>query len=388
MKLLRPNYLVFEPRESPELALRQLVSASPDEGAVRWIALAPHLGSEREVDAGDLAVFAALPPGALVDEDALALRFGAQRVARLVEEGLLLGEHAGHADWRQRDARLRQAGWWGPAALAQVFGRWDAVDVSAIERQEGPRNVQRLMAENGMPPPEALAVGAEGARLALPAPRAGALDELLAARVTCRNFDGDAGLDAGELATVLHRVFAAQGTQELAPGATMLKKTSPSGGGLHPIEAFVLVQRVDGVASGLYHYHCQAHALEPMASLSTEAAAAAARELVAGQAWFANAPVLVLMAARYPRTYWKYRHHAKAWKVVQLDAGHLSQTLYLSATDLGLGAFVTAAINDGCAERLFALDGLDIAPVAVCGFGRRAAQVVTRELDPRGRAAR
>ena len=32
--------------------------------------------------------------------------------------------------------------------------------------------------------------------------------------------------------------------------------------------------------------------------------------------------------------------------MVHLDVGHLSQTMYLSATELGLGCFVTAAIND------------------------------------------
>jgi hypothetical protein len=73
---------------------------------------------------------------------------------------------------------------------------------------------------------------------------------------------------------------------------------------------------------------------------------------------------------------------------VQLDAGHLSQTLYLSATDLDLGAFVTAAINDACAERLFGLDGLDIGPIAVSGFGARAAQVGVREFDPQGLSRR
>jgi putative peptide maturation dehydrogenase len=187
---------------------------------------------------------------------------------------------------------------------------------------------------------------------------------------------------------VLHRVFGAQASRELAPGATMLKKHSPSGGGLHPIEAFLLVQRVEGVAPGLYHYQCVRHELERVCELSVQEAAAAANELVAGQSWFANAPVLVLMAARFPRTFWKYRNHAKAWKVIQLDAGHLSQTLYLSATELGYGAFITGAINDCCAERLFGLDGMTSGAIAVSGFGKRDAGAANFEFDPLGKAPR
>ena len=168
----------------------------------------------------------------------------------------------------------------------------------------------------------------------------------------------------------------------------MLKKNSPSGGGLHPVEAFVLAQRVDGLAPGLYHYQCVDHSLEPMQPLREADASTLAHELVAGQPWFANAPVLVLMAARFDRTFWKYPNHAKAWKVVQLDAGHLSQNFSLGATDLGYGAFVTAAINDACAERAFGLDGVRSGAIAVCGFGRRATQGANVELDPLGKAVR
>jgi SagB-type dehydrogenase family enzyme len=94
------------------------------------------------------------------------------------------------------------------------------------------------------------------------------------------------------------------------------------------------------------------------------------------------------MAARFERSFWKYREHAKAWRVIQLDAGHLSQTLYLSATELGLGAFVTGAINDRHAERLFGFDGLATGAVAACGFGPRVSRVATIEFDPLGRVRR
>lgn len=383
MQLRRPHYLVFEPRERAVQSLQCLLAADGGAVEVEWIALAPHLGQEVVVPAEDLAVFQALGPGEETSQAACSARFGEARIARLVAAGLLLGEDPAHAEWRARDRRLRDAGWWGPAALAQVFGRWEGVDVSAVEREEGPRTATMLVEANGPPPPEALALGPAHARIALPLAQDTSFDAVLQARLTCRNFDPDARLSLAEAATLLRRVFGAQAVLELAPGARVCKKTSPSGGGLHPIEAFVLAQRVDGLGVGLYHYHALDHALEPIAALSTEAAAAHAHALVAGQPWFAQAPVLVLMAARFPRTYWKYREHAKAWKVVQLDAGHLSQTLYLSATERGLGAFVTAAINDEAAERLFGLDGLDIGPVAVSGFGARADARAVRELDPR-----
>src|SRR5690606_20729337 len=142
-------------------------------------------------------------------------------------------------------------------------------------------------------------------------------------------------------------VWGALGTHELAPGAVVVKKTSPAGGGMHAVEAYALVQRVEGLTPGLYHYLPMQHALEPLQAMTGDEAAGWAHRFVAGQAWFRDAPVLVVMVARFDRLFWKYRRHAKAWRVVHLDVGHLSQTMYLSATELGLGAFVTAAINDG-----------------------------------------
>jgi hypothetical protein len=55
-----------------------------------------------------------------------------------------------------------------------------------------------------------------------------------------------------------------------------------------------------------------------------------------------------------------------------MDAAHLSQTLYLVATELGL--FVTAAINGANIEERLGLDGCNEGAVAVSGCGRRAAR--------------
>jgi nitroreductase len=52
-----------------------------------------------------------------------------------------------------------------------------------------------------------------------------------------------------------------------------------------------------------------------------------------------------------------------------MDAAHLSQTFYLVATELGLGPFVTAAINGSDIEEDLGLDGVSEGAIAICGCG-------------------
>jgi putative peptide maturation dehydrogenase len=162
----------------------------------------------------------------------------------------------------------------------------------------------------------------------------------------------------------------------------LLKKGVPSAGGLHAVEAYLLIQRVEGIPAGLYHYQPIAHALEPVRELDASEAASLARRFVAAQAYYAGAPLQIALVARFERNFWKYRNHAKAYRAVILDAGHLSQALYLAATELDLGAFITAAINEVEIEQAFGLEPMTEGPLAVCGFGVRAQERETVEFDP------
>ena len=387
MKLKRPGMLMIQREDPPALSMQRLLSG--DAAATGWRALAPHLGHEVPLQLQDLAVFDFLAAGDSLSREELSQRFGVERIDFLLESGLLLGDDAKHHDLLQRDRLLGETGWWAPAAVAHRFGRWQGVDVGAEQQRRGRRKIGNLIELNGPPPSEVLDLRPREDWHSLPDASKTDLDDLLARRTTCRNFDPDQVMPVSDFASLMHRVYGAQAVQALAPGMTALKKNSPSGGGLHPIEAYVLVQRLQSVPPGLYHYHSTGHALQPLKLLDAASAAAHARELVAGQDWFATAPVLVLMAARFKRNFWKYRNHAKAWRAIHLDAGHLSQNLYVSATELGCGAFVTAAINDECAERLFELDGITQGAIAVCGFGRRSELPgVAVEFDPLGKAVR
>jgi SagB-type dehydrogenase family enzyme len=148
-----------------------------------------------------------------------------------------------------------------------------------------------------------------------------------------------------------------------------LKRTSPSAGGLHPIEAWPLVLNVAGVDPGFHHYDARRHALVLVEPLERDTAKALAAGYVCGQTYFATAHVLLALVVRFARSYWKYRGHPKAYASILLDAGHLSQTLYLVATERRLGAFVTTVVNNAEIDERLGVDGIDEGTVAVCGLG-------------------
>lgn len=386
MKVRRCMSVFFEPRETTRFDLGSLLSGGNGLVQTRcWYALAPHLAGELAVSEAEMAAVGTYGPeqwvtpgqgeGADTGLDPL--------LQRLLETGLLISDAPANQDHRDADERYRALHWWPLAAVMHHAARWDGVDSVDSMQRLGTNTVAGLVQHCGVPPSATIERDGSGPDLALPRQPRQALDDLLAQRVTCRNFDTARPLSQVLLSQMLERVFAAQGISRQGEGVEFLKKHTPSGGSLHATEAYLLVQRVEGIAPGLYHYRPTDHALRPLPTPEQPLEEFASKAL-AGQHWFAQAPVLVIYAPRIARSHWKYRNHPKAYRALTLDVGHLSQTLYLSATDLGLGAFVTSAINEVQLEQALGLQALEQGPIAVGGFGWRAAQQEIAEFDPAG----
>lgn len=344
----------------------------------QWMALAPHLGEAVALEPAEIDALARCPSSRWLSAHELGI--AAETLAALCAKGLLLSQEPGDGA-AQRDEVLRGMHWKGLSAVAHMFSRWHGVDARAAERNLAAQGM--ALPTDAAPP--AVEAGTGATRLALPAPADSALEQLLLARTTCRNY-ADTPLRTGQLGQVLQRSFGARASGAFAAGLTLLKKGVPSAGGLHPVEALLLLRKVDGLACGLYRYDPVEHALLLHQALSQAEADALALQFVAGQEYFAGAPVLLALTARLRRNFWKYREHAKAWRAVVLDAGHLSQTWYLAATELQLGAFITAAVNEVDIEQAFGLDPLQHGVIAVCGCGMPARPDEV-EFDPLSLAA-
>jgi SagB-type dehydrogenase family enzyme len=227
------------------------------------------------------------------------------------------------------------------------------------------RGLLRLARSKPMPKPIKRYPQAEQVRL--PAPTlnsefSGALTE----RRTWRKFSKKP-VELSLLGNLLGLTWGVSRWVEIPMVGTVAVKSSPSGGALHPIEAYVLARNVNGLRSGLYHYSAADHRLE---LLRRGAESRQITEYLANQFWYGGAAFVVFMTAVFARTRWKY-DYARAYRAVLIEAGHLCQTFCLTATWLGAAPFCTMAFADSKIEKALGVDGIAESAIYVTGAGLR-----------------
>jgi SagB-type dehydrogenase family enzyme len=205
-------------------------------------------------------------------------------------------------------------------------------------------------------------------QLALPAvgaPRADVpFDAVVAARRSARSFSGD-GLTREEISRLLLQTYGRTGELRLPGGHVLPLRAAPSAGALYPGELYLAIRPGSGVPAGVYHYEVPAHALARLEEGDPEPRL---RELLVQRDLLQSVAVVVLIAAVFPRTSWKYGE--RGYRYALLDIGHLAQNLLLSCTAMGLAATTTGGFCDDGANALLDLDGVEESVVYVALLGR------------------
>jgi len=255
--------------------------------------------------------------------------------------------------------------------LANIWSDWlpygsfhfATKDVNFLSQKHGRRLFEGYLRESAQPPFFKRYSGVTHLSLPTCLPIRGEFLNVLFRRKTHRNFS-KANVSLEDVSRLLYYTWGVTGYHETLFGQ-LPHKTSPSGGARHPGEVYLLAMRVKGLPSGLYHYDPKAHRLNLLRKGQMRKKAAA---YCVAQQHASRAAALFLMTAVFPRSMWKYRF-ARAYRVVTLDAGHLCQTLCLTATFLGLAPFCTAALKDTLIERDLGLDGITESVMYVAGVG-------------------
>jgi SagB-type dehydrogenase family enzyme len=206
-------------------------------------------------------------------------------------------------------------------------------------------------------------------------PRNTGLAQLLRDRRSVRSFDAEKPITLAELAQFLDatsRIYATFESKleelgEESPVISYAVKPYPGAGGAYELELYLAVDRCEGLARGFYHYDAAAHALAKIeAPMPAFEALLTSAEFAIGAS--AAPQVLVTIAARFGRISWKYS--AVAYALILKDVGVLTQTLYLMATEMGLGGCAIGSTNVELFAKMTGLDFTTEGPVGHFALGR------------------
>jgi len=143
-------------------------------------------------------------------------------------------------------------------------------------------------------------------------------------------------------------------------------RITPSAGGLYPIEIYPVLNNVEDLQNGLYHYNIPEHSLEFLkeGDLRKEVA-----EGCLGQNMAYKSAVNFIWTAMIERSKWKYLQ--RCYRYIYLDCGHIGQNLYLVAEALGLGACTIGAIFDDELNEILDINGINETAIYVGVVGKK-----------------
>jgi len=180
------------------------------------------------------------------------------------------------------------------------------------------------------------------------------LSQIVAQRASRRKFIDDS-LSLEELSFLLWATQGMRKASTMRDGILRTFRTVPSAGARHPLETYVVVRKVNGLAEGLFRYLPVEHKLV----LEREEIGLAARVAHAcrDQRFIGTGAAVFVWTTIPYRCEWRYSIVAS--KLIALDAGHLCQNLYLAAESIGAGACAIAAYNQKQMDELLGVDGED-----------------------------
>ena len=219
----------------------------------------------------------------------------------------------------------------------------------------------------GISPPPALRPSVFRETIALERPDLSALMQQSAslaavqeARRSVRTY-GAQPITARQLGEFLHRVARVkeQHSVEMATpdGPLRMEVTTrpyPSGGALHELEVYPVVNACEGLAPGLYRYDPLEHRLEVVAGVTPEVEELLVDASSAVGMAAKDVQILLIVAARFQRVSWKYSTFAYAMTLKHV--GVLLQTMYLTAADMGLAPCALGAGNADVFSRVAGTD--------------------------------
>ena len=158
-------------------------------------------------------------------------------------------------------------------------------------------------------------------------------------------------------------LWTTQGVKDIRGRSYATIRTVPCGGARHEFECYMLIQNVEGLEDGSYHYLPMEHKIE---LLDTKAAleerlGVQYRDLMVatinGQLWGAKSNVIFHYSMVAYRAEWRYG--IRAHRTALIDAGHVTENLYIACSAANIGTCAIGSVNPPLCDQIFELDGVE-----------------------------
>lgn len=214
--------------------------------------------------------------------------------------------------------------------------------------------------------------GAEPIELPRPSSLSATLADALANRRSRRSFSG-APLSTEDLSTLLAHSFGVTERRELDSGFERPFRAYASGGGLYPVECYVLLTKsTDDVDAGLYHFDPEGHALYERRERDEDFHDDVADVFAPGAGLFdvRDTGAVLLLTGVFSRS--KAKYGELGHRFVLQESGHVAQNVQLVATAMDLASFPNASYDDHRADEFLDVDGVDESTIYTIPLGEPA----------------
>ena len=149
-------------------------------------------------------------------------------------------------------------------------------------------------------------------------------------------------------------MWSTQGVKSIDKNRVWTKRVVPSGGARHPLETYLIINRVKGIEQGVCRYLPIEHKLllvtKHYHQLSERISTACY-----GQTFVGDSAVVFVWTTIPYRSEWRYS--AIAYKDILIEAGHVCQNLYLACEAIRAGTCAIAAYDQEVMDTLIGVDG-------------------------------
>ena len=178
------------------------------------------------------------------------------------------------------------------------------------------------------------------------------ISEVINRRESIRDFNGT-DLSLEKLSTLLEQSCGIRGSILAYNRRDVTLRNFPSAGGLQCTEIYIVINGVEGVSQGLYHYNPTQKCLELIEKGNFRWRVA---DCCSQHEWLAEASAVIFIAPDMSRLIWKYGAY-KSYRLSHIETGVVSQNLHLIATALELGSCMVFGFDDELVNSLLGLDG-------------------------------